>query len=212
MSRRWPFRLDEDARRQIEAAVQMAEARSRGQIVPVIVERSATYAAVRLCAALLGVALATAGIVLAMPSAPVAWVLAGQSAGMAAGYALSAAPGALRVLAGKRALAQAARDRAMRAFLEHDLAHTAERTGVLLFASWLERQAVVLGDEAIHAKMKDGEWDRAIAVMTGALTRGMPAEGFCSAIALIGDKLAEHFPSNGKGQPELPDALQVDDP
>jgi putative membrane protein len=212
MTSRHLLRLDEEARRKIEAAVQTAEARSTGQIVPVIVERSATYADVRWCAVLLGAGLATAAIVLGLPHPTIAWVLLGQGVGMAAGYALSAMPVALRVLAGKRALAQAARHRAMRAFLEHDLAHTAERTGVLLFASWLERQAVVLGDEAIHAKMKDGEWDRAIAVLTSALARGMPAEGFCGAIALVGDKLAEHFPAKAAAKPELPNALQVDDP
>lgn len=181
--------------------------------MPVIVERCATYADARLRAVLLGAGLATAAIVLGFPHPTIAWVLAAQGVGMVTGYVvLSVSPAALRALAGRHALARAAHDRAVRAFLEHDLAHTAERTGVLVFASWLERQAVVLGDEAIHAKMKDGDWDRAIGVLTRGLARGMPAEGFCDAIALVGDKLAEHFPAEGGGRQELPDALEVDDP
>jgi len=205
-------RLDADARHRVEAAVQAAEARSKGQIVPVIVERSSTYAEARLRAVLLGAGLGTVAVVIAMVQPAVTWVLAGQAAGMLAGYALSAVPAALRALAGKHALAQAAHDRAMRAFLEHDLARTAERTGVLVFATWLERQAVVLGDEAIHGKMKDGDWDRALAALTAGLARGMPAQGFCDAIALVGEKLAEHFPANAPGPKELPNALEVDDP
>lgn len=205
--------LDTDARHRVQAAVKAAEVRSTGQIVPVIVERSSTYAEARLRAVLLGAGLGTAAIVLALARPTVASVLAGQAAGMLAGYALSAAPAVLRALAGKRALAQAAHDRAMRAFLEHDLARTAERTGVLVFATWLERQAIVLGDEAIHAKMRDGDWDRALAALTAGLARGMPAEGFCDAIDLVGQKLAEHFPAGAAGpKEELPDALEVDEP
>jgi putative membrane protein len=204
-------RFDSATRARVEAAVQAAEARSKGQIVPVVVAQSSTYADVRLRAALLGLGIATAAVVLALPQAGLAWIIAAQGAGMAVGYALSATPALLRALAGRAALAHASHDRAMRAFLEHGLAHTSERTGVLLFASMLERQVVVLGDEAIHAKMKDREWDRVLAALTAELARGAPDEGFCRAIAIVGDKLAEHFPAQGPTANELPNRLEVDE-
>jgi putative membrane protein len=204
-------RFDSAARARVEAAVRTAEARSKGQIVPIVVAQSSTYADVRLRAALLGLGIGTAAVVLAVPQAGVAWVVAAQGAAMALGYALSAIPVLLRALAGRAALAHAARDRAMRAFLEHGLAHTSERTGVLVFASMLEQQGVVLGDEAIHAKMKDGEWDRALTALTAELARGAPDEGFCRAIAIVGDKLAEHFPAQGRATNELPNPLEVDE-
>jgi putative membrane protein len=202
--------LDADARAKVQAAVQAAESRSRGQIVPVIVERSSTHVDSRLRAALLGLGLATASLV-GIPRVTVGLLLAVQGTGLLVGYALSAIPAVLRIVAGKRALGHAAHDRAMRAFLEHDLPRTRERVGVLVFASVLERQVVVLGDDAIHDKMKDGEWERAVAALTAGLKRGAPADGFCQAIGIVGDKLAEHFPKSEGGANELPDRLEVDE-
>jgi putative membrane protein len=68
-----------------------------------------------------------------------------------------------------------------------------------------------LADEAIHAKMKDREWDRVLAALTAELARGAPDEGFCRAIAIVGDKLAEHFPAQGPTANELPNRLEVDE-
>ena len=50
---------------------------------------------------------------------------------------------------------EAVRARAIRAFHEHGLHRTAEGTGVLVFASLFEREAVVLGDRGIHEKIGD---------------------------------------------------------
>jgi putative membrane protein len=103
----------------------------------------------------------------------------------------------------------ATRARAMRAFQEHGLDRTAQGTGVLIFASLFEHRAVVLGDHGIHARMGDAEWTRAVNALAGGLRRGDPAAGFCEAIALVGERLAEHFPRSGGPGPgnELPDAL-----
>jgi putative membrane protein len=176
----------------------------------VIVERSSAHTEVRLRAALLALGLATASVA-ALPRLTVGLLLAAQAIGLLAGYALCAVPAVLRTMAGHAALARAAHDRAMRAFLEHDLSRTRERIGVLVFASVLERQAVVLGDEAIHDKMKDGEWERAVAALSDGLARGVPADGFCQAVAIAGDKLAEHFPKINETANELPDRLEVDE-
>ena len=85
-------------------------------------------------------------------------------------------------------------------------------SGVLVFASLFEHQAVVLGDRGIHGKMGGGEWDRAVAALTAGLQAGDPAKGFVDAIALCGARLAEHFPRSGAAQPpvnELEDAIRA---
>jgi putative membrane protein len=201
----------EDARARIEAAVREAEARTIGQVVPVVVEKSAGYPEARYRGATLGAALATV-IVLALrlPLTLAELPLVQLGAGIL-GSLLALWNPLERVLAGRVELELAARERAVRAFHEHGLHRTAHGTGVLVFASLFERRAVVLGDRGIHEKMGDAEWQRAVSALVAGMGRGDPAAGFCDAIALCGAKLAEHFPRGpGKGPGnELPDALRT---
>ena len=185
--------LGAEARARIADAVRGAEARSRGQIVPALVERSDAYPEARWRGALLTAALATAAIL--VTGAPVAtWQL--PFAQLAAGLlgALAGAWGPIeRLLVGRRAMDEAVRARALRAFHEHGLQRTAEGTGVLVFASLLERQAVVLGDHGIHARMGD-DWKKAVDALVAGLGAGSAERGFVDAIAICGARLAAHFP------------------
>lgn len=184
--------FDEAARTRIAEAVRRAESLSRGQIVPVVVEKSDAYPEVRFRGALLAAGLATA--------AALSWG-AVSAAELAALQLVSGILGALlaswdpveRVLAGARAMEEAARARAAHAFHEHGLHRTAEGTGVLVFASLFERAAVVLGDRGIHEKM-GGDWPRTVAALADGMRAGDPARGFVDAIAICGARLAEHFP------------------
>jgi putative membrane protein len=207
MIERW---FGEEARARIAAAVRDAEARSAGQIVPVVVEKCDDYPEARYRGGLLAAGVVTLAVVLGDWNVPV-WELPVLqiAAGIAGGLASMWDP-LERLLVGRRELSEAARERALRAFQEHGLAKTAEGTGVLVFASLFERQAVILGDRGIHAKMKDGEWQRALDALVAGLGRGDPAAGFCEAIALAGAKLAEHFPrAAGAASPnELEDTLR----
>jgi putative membrane protein len=203
--------FDEGARARIAEAVRRAEALSRGQIVPVVVEKSDPYPEARWRGATAAAAVAT-GVVLAAH-----WPLSlGELAIL---QVLAAALGALvaswdpveRLLAGARALDEAARARAVRAFHEHGLHRTAEGTGVLVFASLFEREAVVLGDHGIHAKM-GSDWDRAAAALAAGMKAGDPARGFVDAVALCGARLAEHFPRDPAAHRpvnELEDAIRA---
>jgi putative membrane protein len=202
-----------EARARIEAAVREAEARSLGQIVPVVVPRSAGYPEARWRGALLAAALATlAALALHLPLTLAELALIQLAAGALGGVAALWDP-LERVLAGRAELELGARERAVRAFHEHGLHRTERGTGVLLFASLFERRAVVLGDHGIHARMGDAHWERTVAALVAGLRRGDPATGFCDAVALCGDALAEHFP-RAAGEVvanELPDAISTDE-
>jgi putative membrane protein len=202
----------EEARRRIEAAVREAEARSTGQIVPVVVERSDPYPEARIRGGLLGAALATAFVLLLhLPLTLAELPLVQLGAGLLGALAGMWDP-LERILAGRAELTLATRDRALRAFHEQGLHRTAQGTGVLVFASLFERKAVVLGDHGIHEKMGEESWQRAVDALTRGLGTNDPAAGFCDAIALCGATLAAHFPrdpsSPGPGN-ELGDALRT---
>ena len=200
-----------EARGRIEAAVRAAEARSTGQIVPVVVEKSAGYPEARYRGALLGAALAT-GIVLALRlPLTLAELPVLQIAGGLAGGLLALWDPLERLRAGRTELDLATRERAVRAFHEHGLDRTKSGTGVLVFASLFERRAVVLGDYGIDVKMGPDAWQRTVEALVAGMRAGDPAGGFCRAIELCGATLAEHFPrgpGDGSGN-ELPDALQT---
>jgi putative membrane protein len=204
--------FDEATRTRIAEAVRRAEALSRGEIVPVVVEKSDAYPEVRYRGALIAAALATGLVVaLRLPLTLAELPLVQLAAGLLGG-ALSMWDPVERLLAGRRALDEAVRARAVRAFREHGLDRTAEGTGVLLFASLFEREAVVLGDRGIDAKLAPGEWDRTVAALVGGLRAGDPARGFVDAVALCGARLAEHFPQDASTRPpvnELEDAIRV---
>ncbi len=205
--------FDEAARARVAEAVRVAEAGSRGQVVPVVVARSDAYPEARLRGALLGAAAVTAGLLLSpLPVTPGELPLA-QLAGALLGWGLTWLAPVERFLVGHQHLDREVRARAMRAFLEHGLHQTSEGTGVLVFASLLEREAVVLGDHGIHARVGDGEWQATVDALVAGMKRGAPADGFVEAIGRCGTRLAEHFPRDGAAAPtpnELPDAIKLD--
>lgn len=202
----------EAVRQRVAAAVQRAEARSTGQVVPVVVERSEPYDESRWMGALLGAVLVTALVELLVSDPTVGEVLAIQAVGGLLGWFAGRLAPVERLLAGRRHQDAAVRARAERAFLEHGLHRTREGTGVLVFASLREHRAVVLGDRGIHERMGDEGWRQAVAALADGLRRDDPGGGFEAAIDQVGSRLAEHFPRRD-GQDvenELPDGLRTD--
>jgi putative membrane protein len=203
--------FDEAARARVQEAVRRAEALSRGQIVPVVVEKSDAYPEARFRGAILGAALATVAVLLAGVPVTVAELPLAQLAAGILGALVASWDPVERLLVGRRAMDEAVRARAARAFHEHGLHRTAEGTGVLVFASLFEHEAVVLGDHGIHARM-GGEWEKALAALTAGLRASDPARGFVDAVAVCGARLAEHFPRDPASRPppnELEDAIRT---
>lgn len=202
--------FDEAARARIAEAVRKAESLSRGQIVPVVVEKSDAYPEVRFRGALLAAGVATAAA-LAWGAPSAAEVVALQLLAGIAGALVAAWDPVERLLAGTKAMDEAVRARAAHAFHEHGLHRTAEGTGVLLFASLFEREAVVLGDRGIHEKMGE-EWPRTVEALAAGMKAGDPAKGFVDAVAICGARLAEHFPRDPSARQapnELEDAIRT---
>ena len=202
----------EAARKRIAEAVGRAEALSLGQIVPVVVAKSDPYPEARVRGGLGLAALATAAVLLARAPITAAELPLVQIAAGMLGWALAAWDPVERLLAGRKAMDEAVRARAVRAFHEHGLQRTAEGTGVLLFASLFEREAVVLGDHGIHERIGDGGWERAVEALVAGMRGGDPASGFVDAVALCGARLAEHFPRDPSAHPppnELEDRIRT---
>jgi putative membrane protein len=91
----------------------------------------------------------------------------------------------------------------------HRLHATRADTGILIFASLAERRVEIIADEAIHAKVPPGTWDRAIGAALAPLRRGDATAGLIATIEICGAVLAEHYPSDTATGPSAGDVVEI---
>lgn len=200
----------------IEAAVYAAEKKTAGEIVPLIVKSSTLSPGASIILALIALSL---GLILHQELAVhdgwngtgswywslglVVFVLLAAFIGRFPWVQLCLTPPIER----KRQVHQ----RALLAFYQANLNQTAGRTGILLFISWRERQAVVLADEGI-AKFCDPKTFEDVVgeLVRGAKTKDL-AGGMVKAITMCGDILAQHIPIQANDRNELHDTLRIID-
>jgi putative membrane protein len=109
--------------------------------------------------------------------------------------------------AGSRRIAEAVRDRALRAFYEKGLYRTREETGVLIFISLLEHKVWILGDRGINARIEPESWQRYALELSTGIKEGRACEALCSVISECGQELSRHFPRSRDDRNELSDDL-----
>lgn len=96
-------------------------------------------------------------------------------------------------------------DRAREAFLYLKMHETARRNGVLFYIAFEDHKFAILGDEGIHHQVGQAFWDGMKVLLAEHFSREAFVEGLEKAIAIVGRKLAEHFPREGANPNELPD-------
>ncbi len=193
-------------RARITRAIAAAESRTSGEIFCVITRSSGDDRLLPLLwAALAALLVPLPAILLAGWPAPRVY-LAQLLAFLLVALALSL-PALRARLVPRRARAARAHAEAMRQFLAQGLHRTAQRTGVLIFASVAERHAEIVADAGIHAQVDQSVWDDAVAALIAGIRASDPAEGFTAAIAACGTVLAEHFPPGPANPDELPNRL-----
>lgn len=202
--------FDDAARERIAEAVRRAEAKSRGEIVPVVVDRSDAYPEAQDRAGILGLGVATLAVLLLPIEIPLWEMAAIQGAAFLLSWFAGNWDPLARFLVGRKALDAMVRWRAEVAFREQGLSRTRHGTGVLVFASLFEHEVVILGDEPVHRKLGQEAWREAVEVLIRRIREGRPADGFVEAIDLVGDHLARHFPRGEEpDENELPDELTI---
>lgn len=82
-------------------------------------------------------------------------------------------------------------------FHRSGVTNTKDRTGILLFVSLLEHQAVVLADRTLSQKLDPATWDQLLEDLLGQIKKGQMAQGFETAIlhaAKIGSSVCPATP------------------
>jgi putative membrane protein len=203
--------FDEAERTRIEAAIELTEQHTAGELVVATVRASDGYHGVRaLYGFACGLALAAA-IHVVRPTLGFA-LLAWLEVGMAAltWLALGWGP-ALRLLLPKAHARHAVERRAREEFFERALFATRGRTGVLIFLSELERQVAILGDAGIHERVQTDGWQAHVEHIIAQIRAGRAAAGVCEVIAKLGVSLEGVVPRQPDDRNELPNTVREEE-
>lgn len=214
-----PVHLSEDEKGRISEAVRAVEARTRAEIVPILVARSGLYrdaqhrvglalALVVLTTLLMGESLWVAW---AWQTVHTAWVLLATLLAYAAGSWLGTFASVIRAVTSTDRLRGKVELRAQRAFAQHSLSRTRQRTGVLLMVSLLEHRVCVLPDVGIGPGITPAQWNEVVEAVVAKLKRNDIAGGFCAGIERCGLLLARVCPAvPGDNPDELSNRLVLD--
>lgn len=191
----------------VSAAIREAEQRTCGQIICVLARSSSAYAHIPILWAS-ALALITPWPLIDFTQWSVQRIFLVQLlVFLIAALIFSWMP--VRLLLVPRALQRARAHRAaLEQFVVRRVAHTKNRTGVLIFVSLAEHYARIIPDDGIAEKVPNSEWQAAIDAMIAHLRSGDIVAGLTAAIQRCADVLAAHAPPDGSPN-ELPDRLYV---
>lgn len=202
--------LGEAERGRIRAAIAAAERASEGELAVVVVERSDAHPHAEWLAALVAMAIGSTAAASELLGAHPAYLGAANLGFGALGFlAARAWPAFKRSLVTGRRAEEMAREQAIQEFAALALHRTRGRTGVLIFVSLFERCVVVLGDEAIHARVGDAGWVEVNELVLDRVRAGELTDALVVGVERVGAVLAEHFPPEQDAPNELPDHLIV---
>lgn len=220
-------RLTAEEHGQVTAAVAEAEARTNGEIVTIVTDRSDSYHDVGLHWAVAATFLTLSAVAMfpvwfmdrlhgllgggwerELPAGITLTALLGLliAVFLAVRYLLAVKP--LRLaLTPKRTKARRVRRRAIAFFKVGAERRTIGRTGILIYLSLAEHQAEIVADEAIASKVQPEIWGEAMIALIDEVRQGRPGKGMAEAVRCVGTVLAEHFPRSENDSNELPDRL-----
>jgi putative membrane protein len=200
------FLTDAD-RARIAAAIAAAERRTSGELVDVVAAAADDYRYVSLLWPALAALLLPALLLTAFPALD-AWLLyLAQSALFVALALLCQLPRLRMALVPAAIKRQRAGRLAREQFFAQGLHRTQGRTGVLIFVAVAEHHVEIIADRGIDSVVPPGTRDEAVARVVERVRGGEVAEGFLATIALVGERLAEHFPGSADDPDELPNRL-----
>ncbi|TKB08654.1 hypothetical protein FCL48_13365 [Desulforhopalus sp. IMCC35007] len=202
--------LTKEEQDKITLAVQAAEKRTTGEIVPMVVTKSDEYPlAALVCSASLSI---PSSLLLSVIIGQRIWIGPENMWLFLALFSLTFLPlyfwvhrtdrlkyyflnqGHVETQVSKSALA---------AFYSQGLYKTAADNGILLYISVLEKKVWILADSGINSRISQTIWDKVVDQLTYGIKQKNQCQAICSAIQSIGEILQEHFPYEKGDKDEL---------
>lgn len=100
-------------------------------------------------------------------------------------------------------------ERAIRHFFEAGVQNTRDRTGILIFISFLEKRVELLADQGIAEKIDQTEWNEIVNNIVVGIKKNEMTESLTQSIEKCGDLLELHFPIKLDDINELNDEITI---
>lgn len=202
-----PFLTDE-SKAAFLAAVRTVEDASSAELVIAVRQRSGSYLHVSLAVGIL-TGLAALAVLLFSPwPFGLLWIFVDPVvAGALAGFVFSRSPLLSRLFT-RRALRRSRTETAARsAFVERRVHSTTGRTGILLYLSLLEREAVLVADLAVEALAATSGWRAAVGEIEDAVRRGGSGAEVAAKVSGLAAVLGPVLPRSENDVDELPNEV-----
>jgi len=213
--------FSEEELARIKAAVKEAEDKISGEIVPVIVERSgfysiANYKSSLICAAFTFVIMIILDRYVIVDASttlyydPLFIFVVVTCGGLIGAILPNWIDPLKRWLVSQQQLDASTRMRAENVFLEEEVFNTKQRTGILIFISFLEHEVIVMADKGINKVVDQKQWDKIVAGLITYIRAGKIVDGLEEAIKHCGELLLEKgFHKTADDINELGDDLRI---
>ena len=206
--------LADEERARVDAAVKEAEKMTAGEIVVMIISASYEYP----MANVIGAAAFALPLALILTPLTGAWLwIGGQNMWLFLGFLtvffilfheiIKRIPWLKRFFISRKEIDDEVEEAAITKFFDRDLYRTRDETGVLVLISVFERRVWVLADRGINAKVKEGQWDEIVNMITDGIRQKRAADAICAAVGKIGTLLASHFPVKPDDTDELQNVI-----
>ncbi len=108
-------------------------------------------------------------------------------------------------------MARKVNERAVRYFMESGIFNTRDRTGILIFLSFLERRVELIADKGISSKIPKERWEDIVSHITDGIRSGKTIENLVDSVRECGIILSESdkFPIKPDDENELEDSVSV---
>jgi putative membrane protein len=203
------LQLTAEERERVSLAVHAAEQDTNAEIVPMIVSRSGLYRDAQYRAGLLFAVSALTMLltteVLWLPwgwhASNAAWLILTTLLTYGVGAWLGTLTPFVRLLTPTDRMHNKVRLRAERAFVQHTVAQTRERNGVLIMVSLLEHEICVVADQPLYQRVSAERWSSVVGAAVSRLKTGDIVGGLCQSIQACGVLLAEVCPGRPGDNP-----------
>lgn len=200
--------LNDDERRQVADAITEVERHTDAELVTVLAERADDYRFIPLLWAGLIALLAPGAILFFTGDLHAQTLLLIQWGCFVVLGALFRIPRVAARLVPRGIRHYRAANLARRQFLEQNLHHTADATGMLIFVAEAERYVEILVDRGISERLDDATWSSIVAAFTTRVRGGETLAGFLHCIEACGTQLRSAVPATHERN-ELPNRLIV---
>lgn len=206
--------LTKDEQQRVSEATRLAEGRTSGEIVPMVVSASHDYPMAAVVGAVF-FALPLSLLFTPFVAAPL-WLGHQDMWIFLALFCLLALPAHLlvkksvflkRLFLDKDQVEEEVREAAVTAFFSEKLYKTKAENGILIFISVLEHRVWVLADSGINSRISQEEWQEIVNLITRGIREKRQCEAICEAIGRVGDILEKHFPLGPDDHNELHDLI-----